>query len=160
MKNFIIFASIVIAFSFIASFSNTSVATEINRDAWTHQPEPDKASIIATYGYQKMKLVDTGSGKAAVVFTHINDREYCGGQDALFNPIEASINVELEIDKQLKTISLPALLGCSKGVSFAKVHDSESMEFIAMMDDADKVLFHEQEYTLKGFKAASEEVID
>lgn len=136
------------------------LAGEIGRGDWTHQKDSDNAAIIATYGYQKMKVIDSGQGMALVVFTHVNDREYCAGQDAFFSPINANINIELEIDSQLTTIALPALIGCDEGVSFAQIEDTESMQLIAMMHDAQRVLFHQQSYSLKGFESAVKKVID
>ncbi|MPY22414.1 hypothetical protein FM037_08520 [Shewanella psychropiezotolerans] len=135
-------------------------AGEIGRGDWTHQQDSGNAAVIATYGYQKMKVLDAGSGKASVIFTNVNDREYCAGQDALFNPINANINIELEIDSQLTTIALPALIGCDDGESFAQIKDTESMQLIAMMYDAKRVLFHQQSYSLNGFERAVKKVID
>ncbi|AQS38997.1 hypothetical protein Sps_03882 [Shewanella psychrophila] len=135
-------------------------AGEIGRGDWTHQTNSDDAAVIATYGYQKMKVIDSGQGKASVVFTNVNDREYCGGQDALFSPIDANINIELEMNSRLTTIAVPALIGCDDGVSFAQIKKTESMQLITMMYDADRVFFHEQSYSLDGFERAVKKVID
>ncbi|BAJ01304.1 hypothetical protein [Shewanella violacea] len=144
----------------LSVLSASIFAGELGRSEWTHQKNSDNAAVIATYGYQKMKVIDAGLGKATIIFTHVNDREYCGGQDALFSPINVNIYVELEMNSQMTSLALPGLIGCHDGVSFAQIKDSESMPFIAMMYDAQRVLFHKQSYSLKGFERAVKKVID
>ncbi len=143
----------------LITLSVSTFADEAGRDDWTSHTQTSSASVIATYGYEAMKVIDAGTGTASVVFTHINDREYCGGQDAIFVPITAKINVELAMNNQLTTLSLPAFIGCERGVSFAQIHDVESMQLIAMMYDAQRVFFHDQSYSLKGFERAAKHVI-
>lgn len=139
--------------------SGACFADEFKRDLWTLQHSQAQATIVSSLGYQKMKLIDTGTGKASVVFTHLDDQAYCGGQDALFKPIPTSIDVELEINKALQLISVPALIGCNQGISFAEVNGKASIKLIAMMQDAARVHFYDQNFSLNGFEAVSEQVL-
>lgn len=139
--------------------SAVGLADEFNRELWVLQHSQAQAAIVSSYGYQKMKLVDSGKGKAVVVFTHLDDQAYCGGQDALFKPIPASIDVELEVNKALQLMSVPVLIGCNQGISFAEVNGKASMKLIAMMQDAARVQFYDQSFTLNGFEAVSQKVI-
>ncbi len=139
--------------------SGASFADEFNRELWTLQHSQAQAAIVSSHGYQKMKLVDTGAGKAVVVFTHLDDLAYCGGQDALFKPIPTSIDVELEVNKALQLLSFPALIGCNQGISFAEVNGKASMKLIGMMQGAARVQFYDQSFSLNGFEAVSKQVL-
>ncbi|ABV35996.1 hypothetical protein Ssed_1385 [Shewanella sediminis HAW-EB3] len=143
----------------ILLYSGASFANEFNRELWTLQHSQAQATIVSSHGYQKMKLVDSGAGKAVVVFTHLDDQAYCGGQDALFKPIPTSIDVELEVNKALQLLSVPALIGCNQGISFAEVNGKASMKLIGMMQDAARVQFYDQSFSLNGFEAVSQKVI-
>jgi len=139
--------------------SAVGFADEFNRELWTLQHSQAQAAIVSSHGYQKMKLVDTGKGKAVVVFTHLDDLAYCGGQDALFKPIPTRIDVELEVNKALQLMSVPALIGCNQGVSFAEVNNKASMQLISLMQNAERVNFYDQSFSLSGFRAVSVQVI-
>jgi len=143
----------------ISFISGASFANELNRDLWTLQHSQAQATIVSSLGYQKMKLVDMGAGKAVVVFTHLDDHAYCGGQDALFKPVPASIDIELEVNKALQLLSVPALIGCNQGISFAEVKERASMKLIGMMQDAARVKFYDQSFSLNGFEAVSKQVL-
>ncbi len=143
----------------ILLISGACFADEFNRDLWTLQHSQAQATIVSSHGYQKMKLVDTGAGKAVVVFTHLDDQAYCGGQDALFKPIPTSIDIELEAEQALLILTVPALIGCNQGISFAEVNGKSSMKLIGMLQAAARVKFYDQSFSLNGFEAVSKQVI-
>ncbi|QLE86249.1 MULTISPECIES: hypothetical protein [Shewanella] len=163
MKQVIIISTLLgaAAFGALALTTNVADAQELNRDTWTQVEDGkrEQAAIIAKLGYQQMRLVAMGD-EAAVLFTNVNDQLYCNRQDALFEPIEASINVNLNMNNQSQTVSLPAKIGCEAGYSFALVETDQSQQLIAMMQDAKSLQFYDQSYSLKGFDEAVQSVID
>ncbi|WP_394200580.1 hypothetical protein [Shewanella waksmanii] len=164
MKQVIIISTLLgaAAIATVGVTTNVADAKELNRDTWTQVEDGkrEQAAIIAKLGYQQMRLVSMGD-EAAVLFTNVNDQLYCNRQDALFKPIDANINVNLDFSQQAsKTISLPAKIGCESGYSFALVETKQSEQLIAMMQDAKSLQFYDQSYSLNGFDEAVQSIID